>query len=72
MTGPARRDDHEDPHEQAGSAKHRDEDDDEHPDPILAPPTANPRRTRVPAEGLHPKTDQDDPETSGHHRREET
>ncbi|MEU7843894.1 hypothetical protein AB0B39_23370 [Micromonospora sp. NPDC049114] len=72
MTGPARRDDHEDPHEHAGSAKPRDEDDDEHPDPILAPPTANPRRTRVPAEGLHPKTDQDDPETSGHHRREET
>ncbi|MGV9213177.1 hypothetical protein ACTFTM_15075 [Micromonospora sp. RB23] len=68
MSGPAGRDDHEDrdePHEHAEAAKPRDEDD--HPDPILAPPTANPRRTRVPAEGLHPKTDQDDPET-----REET
>ncbi|MET7866200.1 hypothetical protein [Micromonospora taraxaci] len=68
MSGPARRDENEDPHE---PAKPRDEDD--HPDPILAPPTANPRRTRVPAEGLHPKTDQeDDPEASGHRRREET
>ncbi|MEU7929491.1 hypothetical protein [Micromonospora sp. NPDC049801] len=57
MSGPAGREDHDEPHEDA----------DEHPDPILAPPTANPRRTRVPAEGLHPKTDQDDPET-----REET
>jgi len=48
-------------------------DDDEHPDPILASPTANPRRTRVPAEGLHPRTDQDDdPETAGPPRREET
>ncbi|MCG5470940.1 hypothetical protein LADH09A_004912 [Micromonospora sp. LAH09] len=67
MSGPARRDEHEDPHE---PAKSRDEDD--HPDPILAPPTANPRRTRVPAEGLHPKTDQDDPETSGPPPGEET
>ncbi|MGC4771725.1 hypothetical protein ACLQ25_22510 [Micromonospora sp. DT44] len=57
MSGSAGREDHDEPHEDA----------DEHPDPILAPPTANPRRTRVPAEGLHPKTDQDDPET-----REET
>ncbi|GLZ59578.1 MULTISPECIES: hypothetical protein [Micromonospora] len=71
MSGPARRDDHEDPHEPAETAKPRDEDD-EHPDPILAPPTANPRRTRVPAEGLHPKTDQDDPETSGPPPGEET
>ncbi|MEU8421875.1 hypothetical protein AB0C15_13465 [Micromonospora sp. NPDC048835] len=71
MSGSARQDDHEDPHEPAEPAKNRDEDD--HPDPILASPTANPRRTRVPAEGLHPKTDQeDDPETSGHRRREET
>jgi hypothetical protein len=67
MSGPARRDEHEDPHE---PTKARDED--EHPDPILAPPTANPRRTRVPAEGLHPKTDQDDPETSGKPPGEET
>ncbi|MGC4853398.1 hypothetical protein ACLQ24_08355 [Micromonospora sp. DT4] len=70
MSGPARREDHEEPHEHAESAQPRDEED--HPDPILAPPTANPRRTRVPAEGLHPKTDQDDPETSGTRRREET
>ncbi|MEV4122057.1 hypothetical protein [Micromonospora sp. NPDC049645] len=70
MSGPARRDEREDPHEPAESAKPRDEDD--HPDPILAPPTANPRRTRVPAEGLHPKTDHDDPETSDHRLREET
>ncbi|MFF5180392.1 hypothetical protein ACFY2Q_20395 [Micromonospora sp. NPDC000316] len=47
-------------------------DDDEHPDPIPASPTANPRRTRVPPEGLHPKTDQDDPETSGPPPGEET
>ncbi|WP_422740053.1 hypothetical protein ACN263_12980 [Micromonospora sp. WMMD729] len=65
MSGPAGREDHDEPREDADAAKHRDEDD--HPDPILAPPTANPRRTRVPAEGLHPKTDKDDPET-----REET
>ncbi|WP_433554397.1 hypothetical protein ACQP08_15535 [Micromonospora zamorensis] len=67
MSGPARRDEHEDPHE---PAKPRDEED--HPDPILAPPTANPRRTRLAAEGLQPKTDQDDPEASGRRRREET
>ncbi|MEU8184939.1 hypothetical protein AB0B85_11880 [Micromonospora sp. NPDC049044] len=67
MSGPARRDEHEDPPE---PTKPRDEDD--HPDPILASPTANPRRTRVPAEGLHPKTDQDDPETSGKPPGEET
>ncbi|MGC4813141.1 hypothetical protein ACLQ29_21665 [Micromonospora sp. DT228] len=67
MSGPARRDEHEDPHEPERS---RDEDD--HPDPILAPPTANPRRTRVPAEGLHPKPDKDDPETSGKPPGEET
>ncbi|MBG6104404.1 hypothetical protein ACLQ3D_28220 [Micromonospora vinacea] len=67
MSGSAGGDDHEDPHQ---PAKPRDEDD--HPDPILASPTANPRRTRVPAEGLHPKTDQDDPETSGPPPGEET
>ena len=71
MSGPARRNEHEDPHEPAEPAKPRDDEDD-HPDPILAPPTANPRRTRVPAEGLHPKTDQDDPETSGKPPGEET
>lgn len=70
MSGPARGEDHEEPHEDAQDAEPRDEE--EHPDPILAPPTANPRRTRVPAEGLHPKTDQEDPETSGPRRREET
>ncbi|MEV7328320.1 hypothetical protein [Micromonospora sp. NPDC093244] len=58
------------PHEDADSEQARDEDD--HPDPILASPTANPRRTRVPPEGLHPKTDQDDPETSDRRPREET
>ncbi|RQX13849.1 hypothetical protein DDE19_24860 [Micromonospora ureilytica] len=70
MSGSGRRDDQEDPHEPAEPAKSRDDDD--HPDPILAPPTANPRRTRVPAEGLHPKTDQDDPERSGPPPGEET
>ncbi|MEV1075478.1 hypothetical protein [Micromonospora parva] len=68
MSGSARPDEHDEPHE---PGRPRDEDD-EHPDPILAPPTANPRRTRVPAEGLHPKTDQDDPETSGPPPGEET
>jgi hypothetical protein len=70
MSGPARREEHEDPHQPAESAKPRDEDD--HPDPILAPPTANPRRTRLAAEGLRPLTDQDDPETSGPPPGEET
>ena len=69
MSGPARRP-AEQPDEPAESDESRDSD--EHPAPILAPPTANPRRTRVPPEGLHPKTDQDDPETSGRRRREET
>ncbi|MEU1587904.1 hypothetical protein [Micromonospora sp. NPDC005710] len=67
MSGSARTDDHEDPHQPAETR-----DEDEHPDPIPASPTANPRRTRVPAEGLHPKTDQDDPETSGPPPGEET
>ncbi|WP_410809383.1 hypothetical protein [Micromonospora sp. 067-2] len=71
MSGKARRP-AEEPHEPPHAADARDEDDDDHPDPILAPPTANPRRTRVPPGGLHPKTDQDDPETSGRRPREET
>ncbi|RLP96424.1 hypothetical protein [Micromonospora sp. CV4] len=70
MSGAARRPEPEEPRERAESAESRDEDD--HPDPILAPPTANPRRTRVPPEGLHPKTDEDGPETSGSPPGEET
>ncbi|MET8232042.1 hypothetical protein ABZS77_15365 [Micromonospora sp. NPDC005298] len=69
MSG-ARRGETEEPHEHAGSEQTRDEDD--HPDPILASPTANPRRTRVPPEGLHPKADQDDTETTDRPLREET
>ncbi|MBM0234306.1 hypothetical protein JNW91_22150 [Micromonospora sp. STR1_7] len=70
MSGARRRGETEEPHEPADSEQTRDEDD--HPDPIRASPTANPRRTRVPPEGLHPKTDQDDPETSGPPPGEET
>ncbi|MEU5906853.1 hypothetical protein [Micromonospora sp. NPDC047527] len=67
MSPAERRPEPEEPHAPTESP-----DDEEHPDPILASPTANPRRTRVPAEGLHPKTDQDDPETSGPPPGEET
>ncbi|MEU8301629.1 hypothetical protein AB0C04_30605 [Micromonospora sp. NPDC048909] len=38
---------------------------DEHPEPIQARPTANPARVRMPAEGLSRKKDEEDPEASG-------
>ncbi|GIJ24920.1 hypothetical protein Vqi01_00820 [Micromonospora qiuiae] len=44
--------------------QNRDEDDDRS-EPIVAPPTANPRRVQVPEEGLGGQTDQGHPETSG-------
>ncbi|MEV6811542.1 hypothetical protein [Micromonospora sp. NPDC051296] len=40
-------------------------DDDERTDPIVAPPTANPARVQVPAEGLGGQTDEGHPEQSG-------
>ncbi|MGS2617441.1 hypothetical protein ACVCAH_23385 [Micromonospora sp. LZ34] len=43
-------------------------DESERTDPIVAPPTANPARVRVPPEGLGRRTDDDeegDPGTSG-------
>ncbi|WP_341715955.1 hypothetical protein QQG74_18160 [Micromonospora sp. FIMYZ51] len=39
--------------------------DDELTEPILAPPTANPRRVQVPEEGLDGQIDQGHPEPSG-------
>ncbi|GGM40632.1 hypothetical protein GCM10011608_26800 [Micromonospora sonchi] len=42
--------------------QNRDEDDDRS-EPILAPPTANPRRVQVPEEGLDGQTHQGHPET---------
>ncbi|MFC4018680.1 hypothetical protein ACFOW4_12120 [Micromonospora sp. GCM10011542] len=63
----AGRDPEPEPEEPAESPEESD-----HPAPILAPPTANPARVRVPPEGLHPKTDQEDPERSGSPPGEET
>ncbi|MDG4797395.1 hypothetical protein [Micromonospora sp. WMMD1082] len=40
-------------------------DDDDRTDPIVAPPTANPSRVQVPAEGLVGQTDEGHPETPG-------
>jgi hypothetical protein len=34
-------------------------------EPIVAPPTANPSRVKVPPEGLRQRTDEGDPEPSG-------
>ncbi|GIJ81005.1 hypothetical protein SAMN05443287_104268 [Micromonospora phaseoli] len=39
--------------------------DDEFTEAILAPPTANPARVQVPAEGLGGQTDEGHPEPSG-------